>query len=152
MSFQIIAITDDEGVLLDEAVLLDFLPIHQELRPNLPSEKAAYLQTMQRVFKGGARMSALLGEEKTPYALAVWRIVENTYEGRRFFIDDLVCTEKRRSSGAGRTLLAYLEEKARALSCDVLALDSGVQRARAHHFYFREGMMIPAFCFRKALT
>jgi NAD(P) transhydrogenase subunit alpha len=40
---------------------------------------------------------------------------------------------------------------ARRLGCDVLALDSGAQRAQAHKFYFREGMHIPGFCFRKDL-
>jgi hypothetical protein len=33
----------------------------------------------------------------------------------------------------------------------VLALDSGTQRTDAHRFYFREGLVIPAFCFRKTL-
>jgi hypothetical protein len=66
-------------------------------------------------------------------------------------VDDLVTDEARRSRGVGRALLAHLEEKARKLGCDVLALDSGAQRAAAHKFYFREGMHIPGFCFRKTL-
>jgi hypothetical protein len=37
------------------------------------------------------------------------------------------------------------------MQCDVLALDSGTQRTDAHRFYFREGMVIPSFCFRKNL-
>jgi hypothetical protein len=51
----------------------------------------------------------------------------------------------------GKRLLGWLETQAKSLACDVLALDSGVQRQKAHRFYFREGMHIPSFCFRKAL-
>jgi hypothetical protein len=41
---------------------------------------------------------------------------------------------------------------ARCLGCDVVALDSGTQRTAAHRFYFREGFVIPSFCFRKSLS
>jgi predicted amino acid racemase len=48
-------------------------------------------------------------------------------------------------------MLDWLEDKAIALDCEVMALDSGVQRQRAHRFYFREGMHVSSFCFRKIL-
>ena len=67
-------------------------------------------------------------------SIAVWRIIENTYEGRRLYVDDLVSDEALRSHGAGRMLIGWLEAKARALGCDVLALDSGVQRSRSYNF------------------
>ena len=63
----------------------------------------------------------------------------------------LVSDEARRSQGAGKLVLAWLEAKAGALGCHALALDSGVQRARAHHFYFREGLHIASYCFKKVL-
>jgi hypothetical protein len=78
-------------------------------------------------------------------------VIENTYEGRRLYVDDLVSDESRRSQGGGKLLLDWLEVKARSLGCDVLALDSGVQRERAHRFYFREGMSVSSFGFRKTL-
>ena len=67
------------------------------------------------------------------------------------YVDDLVSDQSARSRGAGRRMLAWLEDKSRTLACGVLALDSGVQRHAAHRFYFREGMHIASFCFRKAL-
>ena len=78
-------------------------------------------------------------------------MIENTYEGRRLYVDDLVSDEARRSSGFGKQLLNWLEQRAIELCCDVLALDSGVQRSGAHKFYFREGMSVPSFCFRKLI-
>lgn len=83
--------------------------------------------------------------------VALWRIIENTYEGRRCYVDDLVADEAHRSQGIGKALLGYVESSARQLGCDVLALSSGVQRNDAHRFYFREGMHIPSFGFRKNL-
>ena len=84
-------------------------------------------------------------------AVAVWRVIENTYEGRRLYVDDLVTDQAHRSRGIGRMLLGHLEQWARELNCNVLALESGTQRTGAHRFYFREGLVIPSFSFRKTL-
>lgn len=144
---QVVAVTDDSGLLMAPEWLLKAEPVHRQLRPQLPADYAGRLAT---VFSSGARMAVLV-EGEAVVAVAIWRVVENTYEGRRLYVDDLVSDEARRSRGAGKCLLAWLEKKALSLGCDVLSLDSGVQRGRAHQFYFREGMHIPAFCFRKAL-
>lgn len=109
-----------------------------------------YVARLAQVFANGGRM-ALLVEGEAVRGVALWRLVENTYEGRRLYVDDLVSDEACRSRGIGKRLLDWLEAQAKTLGCDVLALDSGVQRQRAHRFYFREGMHIPSFCFRKAL-
>ena len=45
----------------------------------------------------------------------------------------------------------WLEEKARYLGCGALTLDSGVQRHGAHRFYFREGLHVSAYSFKKVL-
>ena len=54
------------------------------------------------------------------------------------------------SGGVGKALIGWLEEEARGRGCTGLHLDSGVQRARAHRFYSREGMAIYNFHFAKA--
>ena len=78
-------------------------------------------------------------------------MIENTADGRRLYVDDLVSDENRRSQGVGKMMLDWLETQAKALGCTALTLDSGVQRLRAHRFYFREGMHIASFSFKKAL-
>lgn len=144
---RILAVTDAAGAVLAPAELARAEPLHRQLRPALPAD---YCRRMEAIFANGGRLVlALEGEQVV--GLALWRQVENTYEGRRLYVDDLVTDEARRSKGVGKALLAWLEGQARALGCDVLALDSGVQRSRAHAFYFREGFFIPSFCFRKAL-
>lgn len=145
--YRVIAVTDDAGKLREPAWLARAESVHRQLRPQLPPE---YEARLQMIFAAGARM-ALVVDADFVCCVALWRLVENTYEGRRLYVDDLVSDETRRSSGAGKMLLDWLQAKADSLGCDVLALDFGVQRDRAHRFYFREGMSISSFCFRKVL-
>lgn len=122
--------------------------LHRELRPCLP---AAYVEYMERMFAEGARLTQLCdaGEVR---AIAVWRVYHTTYCGQRFYIDDLVTSASSRSQGYGRTLIIWLEARARALGCPTLALDSATHRDRAHRFYFREGFRIFGFHFVKDLA
>jgi GNAT superfamily N-acetyltransferase len=116
------------------------------LRPHLPAD---YVEKMTRVLQG-ARM-ALAVEGSEVLGLAVYRWHENTFDDLKFYIDDLVTTERRRSQGVGRALLAHLEQVARSLGASGLVLDSGTHRTQAHKFYFREGFVINSFNFKKSL-
>ena len=143
----IIAVSDDSGLLIEPALLAQAESVHRQLRPQLPVD---YSDRMAVVFANGGRMAVGV-DAGVVVCVAIWRLIENTNEGRRLFVDDLVSDHAARSKGAGRLMLAWLEEKARTLGCSVLALDSGVQRHAAHRFYFREGMAISAYSFRKLL-
>ena len=121
--------------------------VHRQLRPHLPSDYAA---KMVRVL-AGARM-VLAVEANTVLGLAVYRWHENTFDGLKFYIDDLVTDEVRRSEGVGHVLIAHLEQVAKELGAGGLVLDSGAQRTQAHKFYFREGFVIPAFNFKKSFS
>lgn len=75
-------------------------------------------------------------------ALAVYRIHQTTFQGRRFYLDDLVTGEEERGQGLGATLLDWCVTRARTERCDTFALESGVQRTAAHRFYLRHGLEI----------
>ena len=122
-------------------------PVHRQLRPALPAD---YRGRLVEIFANGGRL-LLASQDGNVLGLALWRLIENTYEGRRLYVDDLITDEAQRSQGIGQALLDYLQNRGRELGCDVLALDSGVQRQRAHRFYFREGMHIASFSFKKGL-
>jgi hypothetical protein len=47
--------------------------------------------------------------------------------------------------------MQFLENEAKRRGANYLELESGTQRTQAHKFYFREGMTISSFSFRKAL-
>lgn len=144
---RILEITGDSGAVVEPGWLEKAEPVHRQLRTALPS---GYADKMKRVFAGGARMCVAV-DGKDVAGVAVYRVYENTFQGRQLYVDDLVTDERRRSSGVGRALLGYLEQKARAAGLDNLALDSGTQRQQAHKFYFREGMVVTSFHFGKKL-
>ncbi|WP_245615885.1 GNAT family N-acetyltransferase [Andreprevotia chitinilytica] len=147
MQIQIVEIIDQNGQLVAPQWLPIAEGVHRQLRPQLPADYAGRLQVIAA--NGGRLIAAVAGE--AVLGLALWRLIENTYEGRRLYVDDLVSDETRRSQGVGKALMNWLDGTARQLHCDVLALDSGVQRASAHKFYFREGLHVSAFNFRKVL-
>lgn len=121
--------------------------VHRQLRPQLPSR---YTERMHEILGAGAQM--IVAEDAGQVlGLAVYRTLENTFEGRKLYVDDLVTDESRRSQGVGAALMDWLEAHARETGCSTLALDSGSQRHRAHGFYFRQGLHIASYSFRKLL-
>ncbi len=164
---RIVEVTDGSGVIAAPGWLKKAEAVHRQLRTALPPE---YEAKMKRVFAGGARMcvaadgadvagvavyrmyeNTVAADGADVAGVAVYRMYENTFYGKQLYVDDLVTDEARRSSGVGRTLLGYLEQKARAAGFDSLTLDSGTQRLQAHKFYFREGMAVTSFHFMKKL-
>ena len=143
----IVPITDASGRIIEPAWLKRAEGVHRQLRTALPAD---YEGKMKRVFAGGARM-CVATEGEAVRGVAVYRINENTFEGLHLYVDDLVTDEKLRSRGVGRALMEHLQSLARAARCEATTLDSGTQRAQAHKFYFREGMVVSSFHFRKPL-
>lgn len=126
------------------------LPVLRELRPHLTPE--GFQEICREGYQQGLRFTAALGDDGSCQGVAGWRVIVNTSSLRKLYVDDLVTSTSMRSTGVGRGLLAYLEQRARELGCRELSLDSGSQRYDAHRFYMREGMAIVAFHFRKLLT
>lgn len=141
------AVTDAGGGVAAPAWLMRAEAVHRQLRPGLADD---YAGVMQRIFQQGGRMCVAARGEQV-LGVAVYRVYENTFDGRKMYVDDLVTDESARSAGVGRALLNHLKELARAGGCDFFTLDSGTQRHRAHAFYFREGMSVAAFAFRMRL-
>jgi len=144
---RIVEINDESGAVVEPEWFDRAESVHRQLRTALPAD---YAGKMRRVFAGRARMCvAVEGEDVV--GVAVYRVYENTFQGKQLYVDDLVTDESRRSTGVGRALLSYLEGKARGAGLENLALDSGTQRQQAHKFYFREGMVVTSFHFGKRL-
>ena len=147
MTVTVVAVSGAGGRIVDAGLLAAAEPVHRQLRPHLPID---YLARMKAVFASGAEMVVAVVDGE-PAGIAVYRILEKTFTGRELYCDDLVTDERRRSTGVGRALIAYMERVGRERACDVLALDSGTQRQQAHKFYFREQLPITAFHFSKKL-
>jgi GNAT superfamily N-acetyltransferase len=143
----LIDVTDASGAVVAPAWLTRAESLHRDLRPQLPAD---YAGAMARVFASGGRL-VLATSDDAVLGLAVWRVLENTMFGRFLYVDDLVTDSALRSRGVGRALLSRCEAIAVELGCREFVLDSGVQRAQTHRFYFREGLAIRAFNFGKSL-
>jgi GNAT superfamily N-acetyltransferase len=144
---KIVEVYAEHGKLVGAEWLKKAEQVHRQLRPHLPEE---YMEKMWRVLEE-ARM-ALAVESDAVVGLAVYRWHENTFDGIKFYVDDLVTDETRRSRGVGHALIEHLEGVARNLGANGIMLDSGTQRTQAHKFYFREGFVIPAFNFKKSFS
>lgn len=122
--------------------------VMRQLRPHLAEEH--FVATVRKQFAGGYRL-AYLELDSTVQAVGGFRILQNLASGRVLYVDDLVANSESRSKGHGGRLLHWLLEQARAEGCDTFELDSGVQRAEAHRFYFTNRMTISSFHFRLRL-
>jgi GNAT superfamily N-acetyltransferase len=124
-------------------------PVMRQLRPHLASEEA-FLEQVARQGAQGYRL-AFVADEGGVRAVAGFRVGETMFAGKWLYVDDLVTDENSRSRGHGKALLDFLKAHARAEGCRELHLDSGVHRAEAHAFYFREWLRISSYHFQVKL-
>jgi len=117
--------------------IADCYDVMAELRPHIPREQ--FLPLVRSMQADGYRLACIRDGGRV-VAVAGYRFGTNLFAGRHLYVDDLVTADSERSRGFGRELLAWLRALAVENDCDVLHLDSGVQRKRAHAFYLREGM------------
>ena len=143
IDFHTAAVLAEADPVARRPLLLQGEALHRQLRPAL---EADYPAQIERLIPEGARLAQLVdgGEVR---AIALWRVFETTYCGRRLEIEDLVSDEAHRSKGYGAALIRWLEAQAAALGCPTTTLISGTHRTRAHRFYFRQGYAITAFHF-----
>ena len=139
-------------VELDPAdpTLAEVLPVLQELRPHLDldSFRSIYAEGWDQ----GLRFTAVFDDADRCVAVAGWRIIATTVSVRKLYVDDLVTTSSARSAGHGHVLLEHLVHIAATNGCSDLDLDSGTHRTDAHRFYFREGLVISSFHFRRSIA
>jgi GNAT superfamily N-acetyltransferase len=136
-------VTDANGTVTNPQLLAAAESVHRQLRPQIPPD---YVKSMREVFAGGGEMAVVVVDGQVA-GITVFRVLEKTFTGRELYCDDLVTDERRRSTGVGHALIAYMEQVVRERKCDAFTLDSGTQREQAHKFYFREGMTVTSFHF-----
>jgi GNAT superfamily N-acetyltransferase len=120
----------------------------RQLRTHLIEDE--YLEKVECMRRSGYRVAAVLDGGRVT-CVAGFRIQEYLYWGKHLYVDDLITDGSTRLQGHGKRMLDWLTGEARKADCVQLHLDSGVQRPEAHRFYFREGLIISAYHFRKDL-
>lgn len=131
----------DEEILATRAVML-------QLRPHIAPDE--YLPRVRRMMTTGFHLAAVV-EDDVVRAVAGYRFLDMFYSGKMLYLDDLVTDSEARSGGHGRELITWLQREATANGCAEIHLDSRVDRAAAHRFYFRERFTIFGFHFGKRL-
>jgi GNAT superfamily N-acetyltransferase len=119
-------------------------PAMSSLRPHIKDSE--FVPLVREMESEGYRL-AYIESAGEVVAVAGYRISTNLHLGKNLYVDDLATLPGSRSRGHGAALLDWLRKQAEGADCDALHLDSGVQRDRAHRFYFRHGFTISAYHF-----
>ena len=85
---KIVEVFVQDGQVVGSEWLQSAETIHRQLRPKMPGD---YATKMERVMKE-ARMALAVEGDKV-LGLAVYRWHENTFDGLKFYVDDLVTDE-----------------------------------------------------------
>ncbi|MEP6821699.1 MAG: GNAT family N-acetyltransferase [Chthoniobacterales bacterium] len=124
--------------------------VMRELRAHLASAEE-FGERVQRQQKEGYKL-AYLEAGGAVRAVAGYRVQDLLFSGRTLYVDDLVTHDGDRSQGFGGQIFDWLVAEARREKCQILSLDSGVQRFAAHRFYLMKRMEIAAHHFTLALN
>ncbi|GJM14456.1 MAG: putative N-acetyltransferase YhdJ [Pseudohongiella sp.] len=73
------------------------------------------------------------------------------YSGKQLEIDNVIIAGDQQSKGYGKEFLTQLESWARDRGCSTVELNTYVNNARSHKFYFNEDYRILGFHFQKKL-
>jgi GNAT superfamily N-acetyltransferase len=119
-------------------------PVMHQLRTHVTEEEFAPRIAAQRTQGYQLAFSDVGGRV---VAVAGFRIIDMLFSGKTLYVDDLVTDQAHRSQGHGATMIRWLIDLAKSAGCETFSLDSGVQRARAHAFYFDMGMHVSSFHF-----
>ena len=67
--------------------------------------------------------------------------------GKYMELDNVVVSNNHRSKGIGKIIFEYAEQKAHAIGCTMLALDSYSDNFKAHKFFYGQGYVPRGFHF-----
>lgn len=133
-----------------DAEIAACFPVMVQLRPHL-ADAAEFAARVARQRTAGYRLLAAWRGD-VPVALAGYRVEENLVHGRFLYVDDLVSAESERRQGLGARLLDAVAEEGRGLGCRRLVLDTAIDNALGHRFYYRQGLLARALRFSREMA
>jgi len=115
-----------------------------ELYPSLTREE--YINELTFMVQHNYTQVVVLENERFLGLSGVW-IGNKLWCGKYLEIDNIIVSEKIRSKGVGKMIVDYLEEKAKTLGCNMMALDSYTTNFKAHKFFYNQGFSPKGFHF-----
>lgn len=128
--------------------MLPHLPVLQELYPELDLE--TYKRMLDHMIPCNYAQVGVFVENKCIAISGYW-LGTKLWCGPYLELDNVIVCEEARGTGAGKLIQQYLEEKARALHCSIMALDAYTNNFKAHRFYYNQGYAPKGFHFVKIL-
>lgn len=115
-----------------------------ELYPSLTREE--YVNELTFMIQHNYTQVVVMENEQCLGVSGVW-IGNKLWCGKYLEIDNIIVSEKIRSKGVGKLIVEYLEEKAKSLECNMMALDSYTTNFKAHKFFYNQGFSPKGFHF-----
>jgi GNAT superfamily N-acetyltransferase len=129
--------------------MLEQLPILQELYPSLTKE--AYEKDLIDMLPNNLYGQIAVFEGETCLGLTGYWIGTKLWCGKYLEIDNLIVSEKQRSTGVGKRMFEFLAAKATQEKCTMMALDSYTSNFKAHKFFYNQSFAPKGFHFIRVL-
>ena len=129
--------------------MLEQLPVLQELYPSLTLE--AYEKDLINMLPNNQYGQIAVFEGETCLGLTGYWIGTKLWCGKYLEIDNLIVSEKQRSTGVGKRMFEYLAAKATQENCTMMALDSYTSNFKAHKFFYNQSFVPKGFHFIRVL-
>jgi GNAT superfamily N-acetyltransferase len=129
--------------------MLEQLPVLQELYPSLTKE--AYEKDLINMLPNNHYGQIAVFEGETCLGLTGYWIGTKLWCGKYLEIDNLIVSEKQRSTGVGKRMFDYLAAKATQENCTMMALDSYTSNFKAHKFFYNQSFAPKGFHFIRVL-
>lgn len=129
--------------------MLEQLPVLQELYPSLTKE--AYEKDLINMLPNNQYGQIAVFEGETCLGLTGYWIGTKLWCGKYLEIDNLIVSEKQRSTGVGKQMFDYLAAKAMQENCTMMALDSYTSNFKAHKFFYNQSFAPKGFHFIRVL-
>jgi GNAT superfamily N-acetyltransferase len=129
--------------------MLEQLPVLQELYPSLTLD--AYRNDLINMLPNNHYGQIAVFEGETCLGLTGYWIGTKLWCGKYLEIDNLIVSEKQRSTGVGKRMFEYLAAKATQENCTMMALDSYTSNFKAHKFFYNQSFAPKGFHFIRVL-
>jgi GNAT superfamily N-acetyltransferase len=129
--------------------MLEQLPVLQELYPSLTKE--AYEKDLINMLPNNHYGQIAVFEGETCLGLTGYWIGTKLWCGKYLEIDNLIVSEKQRSTGVGKRMFDYLAAKAMQENCTMMALDSYTSNFKAHKFFYNQSFAPKGFHFIRVM-
>lgn len=129
--------------------MLPHLPVIRELYPELDLEN--YRRMLETMIPCNYAQVGVFVNDRCVAISGYW-LGTKLWCGPYLELDNVIVCAEARGTGAGKLIQHYLEEKATALNCNIMALDAYTNNFKAHRFYYNQGYAPKGFHFVKILN